>query len=605
VANVKHLKFASEPEVLVKLVNARVKDFRSLLGEHELKMVDGVNYLVGPNNCGKSNLISAIALALDPDITYVPERDQPATSTASAGPTRTTRITLTFIAGKSASEFTLLKYAREYEKAVRNSGGSKKSVPKTYADDREVRLVTVFSRTGERSTTFATKGVGARTLGEGTDQHRRLEMQFRKVVRYAGTQSGEDLYDLLHGKFREILHLVIGDHLGIELESAESARNDYDRVLRESVLAPLRDLIQRRTGAVFGEIDMVELLPDIPTVSETLSSVDVQLRDQALTQLTGKGTGVRGAVLVAMLQYLADQSRRSLVLAVEEPETFLHPAAQEIVRGHLEELAKKSTVTLLVTTHSPYVISRLPNAQVTELRKLPSGSTSFSRSARGSDDLVEVLGSLYRDIGLAGAIERSLKIPHDARAVVVTEGYTDGAFINAACKALGRMELIKGLHFIPSGSAKRLVPQAVLAGAATSVPVIALLDHDDSGRAAVVKLNSFDWKKGTREILTLNKWPDACKRSHDVEIEDLIPAGVISVVVGKIGEDRALQAKEKCRDDWHYRLSEEGKDALIKVLPSAIGRFADNGLIWVAEELNRRVDVMSARVAPADLESMT
>lgn len=34
-------------------------------------------------------------------------------------------------------------------------------------------------------------------------------------------------------------------------------------------------------------------------------------------------------MLVALLGYLARYSRRSLILAVEEPESFLHPRAQQ------------------------------------------------------------------------------------------------------------------------------------------------------------------------------------------------------------------------------------------------------------------------------------
>ncbi|HMY20001.1 MAG TPA: AAA family ATPase, partial [Polyangium sp.] len=32
----------------------------------ELALAEGVNYIVGPNNVGKSNLLRAIAIALDP-----------------------------------------------------------------------------------------------------------------------------------------------------------------------------------------------------------------------------------------------------------------------------------------------------------------------------------------------------------------------------------------------------------------------------------------------------------------------------------------------------------------------------------------------------------
>ena len=51
----------------MKLARIRIKDFRSFSGEHEFDVFGGVNYFVGPNNCGKSNLIRALELALDAD----------------------------------------------------------------------------------------------------------------------------------------------------------------------------------------------------------------------------------------------------------------------------------------------------------------------------------------------------------------------------------------------------------------------------------------------------------------------------------------------------------------------------------------------------------
>ena len=96
-----------------------------------------------------------------------------------------------------------------------------------------------------------------------------------------------------------------------------------------------------------------------------------------------------------MLRYLADQSKRSLVLAVEEPEAFLHPGAQELIRDHLEALALRHDVTLLVTTHSPYVISRHSTAKITELRKGLTASRVPAGAANGDESRADLLGSLF------------------------------------------------------------------------------------------------------------------------------------------------------------------------------------------------------------------
>lgn len=325
----------------MKLTHVKIKDFRSFSGEHDFDFAQGANFVVGPNNCGKSNLVRALELALDPTATYVPERDRPVRDRV--GPPPKTRITLTFKVGDSAPEKTLLRRAETYETAVRARNTAGKSTL-TYASDGEVRLVTTFGNDGSRHVSFQTRGRGAVSMSMESEEHRKLEEQFRSVVRFGVIHSGQDLESLLKGKFREILQLVIQDHLRNELTQAEEARRTYLESLQSSLLEPLRHKVQAQVGALFPEITVADLIPDVPTVQETLSAVDIQLGDSVTTTgLTDKGTGVRGAVLLSMLQYLAEQSRRSLVMAVEEPEAFLHPGAQDAVRAILRSLRRAPT----------------------------------------------------------------------------------------------------------------------------------------------------------------------------------------------------------------------------------------------------------------------
>lgn len=583
----------------MKLTHIRIKDFRSFSGEHEFDVSSGVNYFVGPNNCGKSNLVRALELALDPDAKYVPERDRPARPGALGAPP-TTRITLTFHVGKTSPEVTLLTRAKEYELAVRKArNGATTGKIQTYAADREVRMVTSFAGHGGRQTTFQAKGYGAASLPADSQQHLKLEAQFRSVVRSAVVHSGEDLESLLQGKFRQILQLVIADHLGEELGKAEQARAEYLEALRAELLEPLRAQIQDRVGAMFPEIASAKLVPDLPSVAETLSSVDVQLGDDLVTtQLIDKGTGVRGAVLVSMLQYLAEQSRRSLVLAVEEPEAFLHPAAQEAIMQQLEELATRSDVSLLVTTHSPYVLSRRADASITELRKRPDGVTSKAATCAGDQSRAELIGSLYRDAGMAGVLERALTIPAGTRAVVITEGYTDGEFLRIACRAAGRSELLEGIHIISAGGAKKVVFQAILARSATERPMVAILDHDDQGRAAISKLEDFGLTKN-KELLSLAAWPDKCAKGHDAEIEDLIPSSLWEDVIKRVGELDAIDSKQKCGAKWHFQLSTMGKVESLTILSNTMKAKQAQSLVWLAEEINARVEKIEKSDAAA------
>jgi putative ATP-dependent endonuclease of the OLD family len=257
----------------------------------------------------------------------------------------------------------------------------------------------------------------------------------------------------------------------------------------------------------------------------------------------------------------------------------------------------RADVSLLVTTHSPYVISRSAEALLTELRKSPDGATSKAASAPGNESRAELLGSLYRDAGLARVLERSLKIPAGTKVVVITEGYTDGLFVRQCCEAADREDLLDGLHFIPAGKAANVVPQAILAEAATELPVIALLDYDESGQAAVEKLKSFSWEPAKR-ILSLRSWPGACPH-HDIEIEDLLPVRSVTTLIEKLGNDVALDGTEKCAGTWHYRVSKPWKEEAIAFLPSQLTKDDPGGMVWLAQEIWRRAQKIASTKASA------
>src|SRR5690606_28810654 len=140
--------------------------------------------------------------------------------------------------------------------------------------------------------------------------------------------------------------------------------------------------------------------------------------------------------------------RRSIVFAVEEPEAFLHPAAQEQLRDDLENLAVRSDVTLLVTTHSPYIVSRRPEAKAFSIRKEPEGRTVVDAETTGDGPLASSLGGLFRSSIVVGFLDRVARAPDNVKAVVVVEGETDRAWLTLAAERGGRSDLLDGLWIV-------------------------------------------------------------------------------------------------------------------------------------------------------------
>ncbi len=143
----------------IKLTKVEVRNYRSIFDvsgspKFTFSLSSGMNALVGPNNCGKSNVFKAIALALEEgeEGTFVYERDEPA-QLLWARP----KITLDFVVERPSSpERTLLERLEQYEQSALQ--GERK---KTLASKGRLRLRVQYSRAG-RDEFFLTAAGGRR-----------------------------------------------------------------------------------------------------------------------------------------------------------------------------------------------------------------------------------------------------------------------------------------------------------------------------------------------------------------------------------------------------------------------------------------------------------
>ena len=542
----------------MKLTHIQIKNYRSIFvggssGDFELELGDGMNVLVGPNNCGKSNVLRALALALDPDFPYNRARDRPGVHSVSKPV-----ITLTFQSDGLGREHTLLKRLAEYEQKVQKGGGP------TYADDGIIKLrVSIEGGEGSRGvrrSVFGARGVGARSLASDDEAACRAYKKFRECVRFVIIESGQSLESVLEGKFREILRSVVTDHLKGQVQAAEDLRSDYIKGLRNELLAPLTQRIAEMAARIYPEVSGVELDPAVRPMDETISGMRVLLEDAVRTELADKGTGVRGGVLMAMLSYLADNGRRSMVFAVEEPEAFLHPSAQERQREDLESLAGRNDVSLLVTTHSPFLVSRHQEARIYAVTKDGEGRTSIESTAQGPEPQATLLGGLFRDRTVAHLLEQAASIPTDTTGVVIVEGETDASYFKTAARVADREELLSGIYVVPAGGASGAVMQAIILRQISGVPVVVLLDNDDIGKEAKKKLTK-DFKfQNKSEVLGYHLLFDHGDFAY--EAEDLWPDQLINGFIHRRGDQVREGLKVRPDGQTHYDIRFEFKGEL-------------------------------------------
>lgn len=98
----------------------------------------------------------------------------------------------------------------------------------------------------------------------------------------------------------------------------------------------------------------IDITPNVAW-KDAIKSVDVSFQfngDERFIPMTHKGTGYRRLFMVARFRYLAEKTKgNNIIYLIEEPETFLHPTAQQDLLKALKDLSDDNQV--VTTTHSP------------------------------------------------------------------------------------------------------------------------------------------------------------------------------------------------------------------------------------------------------------
>lgn len=369
----------------MRILSFTVKNYRSITSAYKIPLKN-YTVLVGPNNEGKSNLLRALVTALT--ILSKPLRYRRPNSISYRYETlgnivdysweRDFPMHLQDNNPDEGSEITL-----EFELTKEEKKEFKKRINSKFSSILKLKLILCSS---EWKFSVLIKGKGKEQLTKKHELIRSflgdfIDNQYIPSIRTANL-SNEVIEQLLEKELVKLEHDQEYLNLLTEIDK-----------LQRPILSKLSSELTKTVS---------EFIPDVKSIAvESESRIRRALRrsatlyvdDGTKTEISFKGDGIISLTAISLLKYLVGSrnSNINILLAIEEPESHLHPKAIHQLKDILQDISTNSQV--IITTHSPLLVEKQDihqNILVKSSRAKPANKISDIREAIGvkfSDNL--------------------------------------------------------------------------------------------------------------------------------------------------------------------------------------------------------------------------
>lgn len=304
---------------------------------------------------------------------------------------------------------------------------------------------------------------------------------------------------------------VIDSMLTRELRKLED-NDEYKKALAK--IAELQDPILTKMSTEVTKV-MQSFLPQVKEISISISqrsrssalsrASQITVDDGTPTPISRKGDGIKSLAAISLLQQIGDSSGYASILAIEEPESHLHPSAIHRLKEVIDKISAKRQV--VITTHCPLLVDRVSCANNIII------SNNKAKPANKVADIRDVLGVRVSD-----------NLQHAAM-VLVVEGEDDKIILEALFAECSEMlqDAIQNQMLVVDyvgGAGNLSYKLHELKNGLCNYHVY--FDNDDAGRQATDKAMEV-------ELLTLTDLTMCiCNGMKDSEMEDCVNVSIYS-----------------------------------------------------------------------------
>ncbi len=431
----------------MKISQMHIENFRSIK-DLELEFPkSGILTLVGTNNAGKSNILRAINNILGDQ--WFKGENAELNDFYMKDRSNTIKIEIRFDTGRKVlfnSNEAWPEYYDEYGNKIYSSKGNvKEDFPCTYLPaNRSIEKNLQFNR-------WELMGKIAKSFNEKAScKKTEIENQFNKII---------EIFDSLN-EFKEF-------------------KEDFIRFFEELQSdSPYKLKIDFKAFTPLNYFKSINILANDTSINDNY--------DIAIEEL---GDGNKNLILFALIRSYAKNFKKEAqgILAIEEPEIYLHPQARRHLYSVFKEIVKDSNIQIIITTHSASFINTEEFYQIGLVSKCSSQGTKVKIVKK--EDLVDFCQntSVPKDRTSAGNISEFYSTTSNYRLneaffskfLILVEGETEEMAIPTHLEKAGVRCDYSGISIIGVGG-KNQIPKYWRLFKSFGLPLLIVFDNDNS-----------------------------------------------------------------------------------------------------------------------------